>query len=70
MSNTWVQNKKTGKFESKPDSYRPPAPKKPKPFNSAKRKNKYKKPDKKEASAYYGNKNLDLQALKRAKREV
>lgn len=63
MTNTWVLNKRTGKYESKSDSYKPPVKKiKPKLH----KKKRY-KPDKKTAAAYHGSKQLDLEVLKKSR---
>lgn len=61
--NTWVLNKRTGKYEPKSESYKPPVKK----IKSKPQKKKRYKPDKKTASAYYGSKQLDLEILKKSR---
>lgn len=63
-SNTWVLNKRTGKYEQKPDTYKPPPMKvKIKPP----KRSHHKKVDKKTATAFYGSKQMDLQILKKSR---
>jgi hypothetical protein len=68
MTNTWVLNKTTGKWEAKSANYQHPKPKEMKMYlPSKKKKKKRKKVDKKTAAAYYGQKQLDLAALKKSR---
>lgn len=67
MTNTWVLNKKTGKWEAKPSNYQPPQRKEMKMYRAQrKKKNKVKKVDPKTAAAYYGQKQMDLEAMKKS----
>lgn len=67
MTSTWVLNKKTGKWEAKSDKYRHPKPKEKKKHTAPKKKSKSKKVDKKIATAYYGQKQMDLAAMKKSR---
>lgn len=63
-ANTWVLNKRTGKYEPKSDTYKPPPVKVKK---QPPKRNHHKKVDKKTAAAYYGSKQLDLEVLKKSR---